>query len=71
MRNSNVFGVGASNKQQYVRFSDIVANQAIDDLRAETTDVLGESMGNSYDQLTRAVYNAGTTVNMQKPSRLN
>ncbi len=47
---------------QYVRFSDIVANQSIDDIRAETTDALGESMGNSYDQLTRAVYNAGSTV---------
>lgn len=47
---------------QYIRSTDVVANQAIDDIRAETTDALGEAMGNSYDQLTRAVYNAGTTV---------
>lgn len=47
---------------QFVRFSDIVMNQSIDDLRSETTDNLGEAMGNSYDQLTRGVYNAGTTV---------
>lgn len=47
---------------QYVRSTDVVQAQAIDDIRAETSDNLGEAMGNSYDQLTRAIYNAGTTV---------
>lgn len=47
---------------QYFRSTDIVQNQAIDDIRAEGSDALGETLGNSYDQLTRAVWNAGTTV---------
>lgn len=47
---------------QYFKSTDIVANQAIDDIRAEGSEALGETMGNSYDQLTRSVYNAGTTV---------
>jgi len=47
---------------QYFKSTDIVANQAIDDIRAEGSEALGETLGNSYDQLTRSVYNAGTTV---------
>lgn len=47
---------------QYFRSTDIVMNQAIDDIRAEGSDALGETLGNSYDQLTRAVWNGGTTV---------
>ena len=47
---------------QYFKSTDIVANQAIDDIRAEGSEALGETLGNSYDQLTRSVYNAGTTA---------
>jgi len=47
---------------QYFKSTDIVANQAIDDIRAEGSEALGETLGNSYDQLTRAVWNAGTTI---------
>lgn len=47
---------------QYFRSSDLVKAQAIDDIRAEGSEALGETMGNSYDQLTRAVWIAGTTV---------
>lgn len=47
---------------QYFRSTDIVMNQAIDDIRAEGSDALGETLGNSYDQLTRAVWNGGTTI---------
>src|SRR5438132_2501018 len=36
---------------QYFRSTDIAMNQAIDDLRAEGSDALGETLGNSYDQL--------------------
>lgn len=47
---------------QYFRSTDIVANQAIDDIRAEGSDALGETLGNSYDQLTRSIWNGGTTI---------
>src|SRR5687767_11263508 len=47
---------------QYFRSSDLVKAQAFDDIRAEGSEALGETMGNSYDQLTRAVWVAGTTV---------
>jgi N4-gp56 family major capsid protein len=47
---------------QYFRSTDIVMNQAIDDIRAEGSDALGETLGNSYDQLTRAIWNGGTTI---------
>ncbi len=47
---------------QYFRSSDLVMNQAIDDIRAEGSEALGETLGNSYDQLTRTVWVAGSTV---------
>ena len=47
---------------QYFKSTDIVANQAIDDIRAEGSEALGETMGKSADELTRAVFNAGTTI---------
>jgi N4-gp56 family major capsid protein len=47
---------------QYFKSTDIVQSQAIDDIRAEGSEALGETLGNSYDQLTRSVWNAGTTV---------
>jgi N4-gp56 family major capsid protein len=39
-----------------------VRSQAIDDIRSEGSEALGETMGNSYDQLTRAVWVGGSTI---------
>lgn len=47
---------------QWFRSTDIVKNQAFDDVKAEGTKALGETMANSADQLTRNVMNAGSTV---------
>lgn len=47
---------------QWFRSTDVVLSQAFDDIKAEGTKALGETMGNSSDQLTRNVVNAGTTV---------
>ena len=47
---------------QWFRSTEIVKNQAFDDIKAEGTKALGETMANSADQLTRNVMNAGTTV---------
>lgn len=47
---------------QWFRSTDVVQNQAFDDIKAEGTKALRETMANSADQLTRNVMNAGTTV---------
>ena len=47
---------------QWFRSTDVVKSQAFDDIKAEGTKALGETMANSADQLTRNVVNAGTTV---------
>lgn len=47
---------------QFARFTDIADAQAIDDLRAEYTETLGQAAGEAYDLLTRAVVVAGTAV---------
>lgn len=47
---------------QWFRSTDVVQNQAFDDVKTEGTKALRETMANSADQLTRNVINAGTTV---------
>ena len=47
---------------QWFRSTDITKSQAFDDIKAEGTKVLGETMANSADRLTRNVMNAGSTV---------
>ena len=47
---------------QWFRSTDVVKMQAFDDIKAEGTKVLGETMANSHDQLSRNVINAGSTV---------
>lgn len=47
---------------QFFRASEILASQGIDDLKAESAEMLGEAMGTSLDTLTRNVYTGGTTV---------
>lgn len=47
---------------QFFRSTDLVELQSYDPLVAEFTAALGESMGDSLDQLTRNVIAAGTTV---------
>ena len=46
----------------FFRSTDVVDAQAIDDLRAEGANALGQAAGESFDLLTRAVVIAGTTV---------
>lgn len=47
---------------QWFRSTDVVKSQAFDDIKAEGTKALGETMANSSDRLTRDVMNAGSTV---------
>ena len=47
---------------QWFRSTDVTKFQAFDDIKAEGTKVLGETMANSHDQLVRNVINAGTTI---------
>lgn len=47
---------------QFFRSTDLVNDQAYDPIVAEATEALGESMGDSLDQLTRDVMAGGTTV---------
>lgn len=47
---------------QYFRSTEIVLNQAIDDIKSEAADALGEVMGQSLDILTRNTWTGGTTV---------
>jgi len=47
---------------QWFRSTDVVKSQAFDEIKAEGTKALGETMANSSDQLTRNVVNAGSTV---------
>ena len=47
---------------QWFRSTDVVKSQAFDDIKAEGTKALGETMANSHDQLARNVVNAGSTV---------
>lgn len=47
---------------QWFRSTDIVRSQAFDEIKAEGTKALGETMANSYDQLVRNVINGGSTV---------
>jgi len=46
----------------YVRGSDLVETQAIDNVLAETSELLGEQMGLTLDVIDRAVLQAGTNV---------
>ena len=45
----------------FFRSTDVVDAQAIDDIRAEGAEALGQAAGESFDLLTRAVVVAGTT----------
>lgn len=58
-----VINVTASIAQfgQFYRMSEFAQAQAIDDLRAEGAQALGQAAGESYDVLARAVYVGGTT----------
>lgn len=47
---------------QYIKVSDILEMQAVDPVITEFTEVLGESMGTSLDQVQRDVIVAGTVV---------
>lgn len=47
---------------QYFRSTEVVQAQAIDDIRAEAAEALGEVMGDSLDRLARAVFDGGTSV---------
>ena len=47
---------------QFFRSTDVAGVQAIDDLRAEGAEALGQAAGEAHDLLTRAVVVAGTTV---------
>src|SRR3990167_10271206 len=47
---------------QWFRSTDVVKSQAFDEIKAEGTKALCETMANSSDQLARNVVNAGSTV---------
>lgn len=59
-----VITVNASVSQygQFYRMTEVAAAQSIDDVRSEGADALGQAMGESYEQLVRAIYVAGTTA---------
>ena len=46
----------------FVSFSDIVSDQSIDPVLTEMSQVLGEQMGDTNDQLARNILAAGTTI---------
>lgn len=46
----------------YSAFSEVAFNQGIDNILSESTEMWGEHMGDSLDQVARAVLIAGTTV---------
>lgn len=51
--------------QQYGDFitgTDVVSFSSIDPVLSETSDILGDQAGDTLDQLTRDILNAGTTV---------
>jgi len=46
----------------FTRISDEVDTQTLDPVLTETSEILGEQMGNTFDQLARDVLVAGTTI---------
>lgn len=59
-----VIAVNASVAQygQFYRQTEVIAAQAIDDIRAEGAGALGQAMGESYEQLVRNIAVGGTTA---------
>lgn len=56
---------------QVIQFSDVAEEQSIDDIKAEFTDALSESMKDALDLLTRDVLVAGTNVVLKVQISLN
>lgn len=46
----------------YITITDKVRMETLDPILSETSELLGQQAGNSYDQLTRTVLAAGTTI---------
>lgn len=47
---------------QYFRSTEVVLDQAIDDIKAESAEALGQAMGESLDLLSRAIFLGGTQI---------
>lgn len=47
---------------QFYRMTEIIASQAIDDVRSEGAQALGQAMGESYELIHRTTYLSGTSV---------
>lgn len=62
MRNSSVYVSGLANSRQWISISDMLEVQGQDNVVAETTEALAESMRDALDLVTRDVLVAGTNV---------